>query len=185
MLRGAAQGPRLALERPPVRHVDRAAGQPELAGRLACRATLALAAAACVARTVGGSAAARGLRRRALSSATSRSQSQAHVAYVDVHCHLTHRAFGGEGDWAARDELVARCRAAGLSRVVVNGLEPVSNRGVLALCARHPDVLRAALGIYPLDASAHVIDEAEYREKKGEPPATFDVAGELDFIEAQ
>jgi len=102
---------------------------------------------------------------------------------VDVHCHLTHAAYAGaEGE----DEAVERARTAGLARVVVNGIEPDSNRAALQLCARHPDVLRAALGIYPLNACASAIDAADFEARLGfRPPEAPDVADELDFIDAQ
>ena len=61
--------------------------------------------------------------------------------FVDVHAHLIHDAFVGDEDAAAQ-----RALAAGVDRVIVNGLEPRSNRAVLALCARHANIL-PALGI--------------------------------------
>ena len=58
---------------------------------------------------------------------------------------------------------------------MVNGLEPVSNREVLALCARQPRYL-PAIGIYPLDAACNVI---EHWEHEFPPPARFDVDAEI------
>ena len=93
---------------------------------------------------------------------------------VDVHTHLTHEDFRGEVD-----VVVERAVAAGLGAIVVNGLNPESNRQVLELATRHPQI-KAALGIYPIDA---VNDQL--------PPdlpfsvASFDVDQELLWIEAQ
>lgn len=103
---------------------------------------------------------------------------------MDVHCHLTHDAFTACG---GVDAAVARACAAGLTRVVVNGLEPTSNRAVLEMCARHPDVLRAALGIYPLDACAKLIDADEFKTRldRCTLPPVFDIADELGFIDQQ
>lgn len=97
--------------------------------------------------------------------------------YVDVHAHLIHPSFAGE-----EDAVAARAAAAGLEYVIVNGLEPRSNREVLALCERHPHLL-AALGIYPVDAVASRIDRAAWPHP-WPPPAAFDVDAEIDFIDS-
>jgi len=102
--------------------------------------------------------------------------------FVDVHCHLTHPAFGGSIGQAA---VIERAKLAGVSRIVVNGLEPSSNREVLELCAKHEDILEPALGIYPLDACANAINPAEFSAHFGgsTAPAGFDLADELAFID--
>ncbi|TNF37698.1 MAG: TatD family deoxyribonuclease [Deltaproteobacteria bacterium] len=97
--------------------------------------------------------------------------------YVDVHAHLIHPSFAGEEDAAA-----ARAADAGLDYVIVNGLEPRSNREVLALCERHPHLL-PALGIYPVDAVASRIDPATWAHPF-DPPAPFDADAEIDFIDS-
>ncbi len=96
------------------------------------------------------------------------------IRYVDVHTHLTHHAF--EGD---TDDVVARAVAAGVDRIVVNGLEPLSNRRVLELAARHAAV-RPALGIYPLDAVNGILPA----DLPFETPR-FDVDAELAFIRGE
>jgi len=93
------------------------------------------------------------------------------VRYVDVHTHLTHRAFTEDAD-----AVIERAVQAGLDAIVVNGLEPVSNRQVLALAARHAAV-RPALGIYPLDAVNGLLPADLPFET-----ARFDVDAELGFI---
>lgn len=97
--------------------------------------------------------------------------------YVDVHTHLTHRSFQNDEDGAA-----LRAAAAGLDCVIVNGLEPRSNRAVLELCDRH-DHLYPALGIYPVDAVANAIDRQAWTYDF-EPPEPFDVDEEIDFIDS-
>ncbi len=97
--------------------------------------------------------------------------------YVDVHTHLTHAAFRGE-----EDDVALRAAQAGLDCVIVNGLEPRSNRVVLELCARH-DHLYPALGIYPVDAVAASIDRAQWTYDF-DPPEVFDVDAEIDFIDS-
>lgn len=64
----------------------------------------------------------------------------------DVHAHLTH------GDLASDIAAVLeRARAAGLTRIISNGLNLVDNQAVLELCDRFP-MVRPALGLYPVDA---------------------------------
>lgn len=95
--------------------------------------------------------------------------------YVDVHAHLIHPKFAGE-----EDEVAERAAAAGVSRVIVNGLEPRSNRAVLELCARHDNLL-PALGIYPVEAIARRIDREAWTHPWS-PPEPFDPDAEVDFI---
>ena len=94
--------------------------------------------------------------------------------FVDVHTHLTHEDFATD-----RGEVVARAKQAGLSAIVVNGLDPVSNRMVLQLAAQE-SVIRPALGIYPLEAANDCLD----RELPF-PVSKFDVDAEVAFIAEQ
>jgi hypothetical protein len=91
--------------------------------------------------------------------------SAAHITngFVDAHAHLIHEQFSGE-----EDAIAEKCRAFGLDYVIVNGLEPVSNRAVIDLCERH-DGLVPALGIYPIDAACNVIS-AEHWKHHFPPP---------------
>ncbi|MCX6127077.1 MAG: TatD family hydrolase, partial [Proteobacteria bacterium] len=92
--------------------------------------------------------------------------------YSDVHTHLTHEQFAA--DWQL---VLERAEAAGLGAIVVNGLEPESNRQILEWAARFP-VIKAALGIYPLDAINGLIPENfPFGVRR------FDVEAELQFIE--
>lgn len=95
--------------------------------------------------------------------------------FVDVHAHLIHPTFAGR-----EDEIAQRAADAKVTRVIVNGLEPVSNRAVLELCARHHNLL-PALGIYPVDAIARRLDREAWPHTWA-PPAPFDPDAEVDFI---
>jgi TatD DNase family protein len=96
----------------------------------------------------------------------------------DVHAHLTHPRMAPDVA-----DVIARAQSAGVTRIISNGLDPESNRAVLALAERFPCV-RAALGIYPLDAANDVIDAATWAFDF-EPPERFNVHDELDFIASQ
>ena len=66
---------------------------------------------------------------------------------IDVHCHLTHDYFKDK-----LDAVLKRAEKAGLKAIVVSGVNPKANREVLALAKKHPKLIKASLGIYPIDA---------------------------------
>jgi TatD DNase family protein len=68
------------------------------------------------------------------------------MGLADVHAHLTHPRLLPE-----IDAVLARARAAGVTTIVSNGLNPRDNEAVRALAARQPSV-RPAFGFYPVDA---------------------------------
>jgi len=90
---------------------------------------------------------------------------------------LIHEQFEGE-----EDAIAVKCREHGLDYVIVNGLDPVSNRAVVDLCARHPNLV-AACGIYPLDAACNVISPETWTHPFP-PPARFDIEAEVAHIES-
>lgn len=100
------------------------------------------------------------------------------MGLFDVHAHLTHPRFDAD-----RDAAVQRARDAGLTSVVCNGLNPGDNAAVLALAARHPDVVRPALGLYPVDAvlPEMLAQGVEYhRDDTTEPPPADAAIGWLE-----
>jgi len=97
--------------------------------------------------------------------------------FVDVHAHLIHPKFSGE-----EDDVAARAAQAGLEYVIVNGLEPKSNRAVIELCKRHTHLLPAC-GIYPVDSIAKEISEEGW-EHPFDPPTPFDVEAEISYIDS-
>lgn len=93
--------------------------------------------------------------------------------YVDVHSHLTHEDFAND-----LPEVVQRAEKAGLGAIIVNGLEPRSNRRILDLATRYP-IIKPALGIYPIDAINGLTESLPH------PVAQFDADQEIAFIEEQ
>jgi TatD DNase family protein len=68
------------------------------------------------------------------------------MGLFDVHAHLTDRRL------AAREaEVLANARAAGLTTIVANGLNPADNLLVAELAGRDP-LVKPAFGLYPVDA---------------------------------
>lgn len=120
------------------------------------------------------------------------------LGYVDVHAHLIHEKFEGK-----EDEIAQQCIKAGMDFVILNGLEPESNRKILSFCEKYPKRMLPALGIYPLEAANNFIYTQEDVKKFIEdnptasdipkvnwehsfaPPSKFDVDKEVDFIEEQ
>ena len=92
--------------------------------------------------------------------------------YFDIHTHLTHSRFSDD-----LPETIERARAAELEAIVVNGLEPVSNREILEMAARD-HLIWPALGIYPVDAV-----NAELPEDFPLSIAHFDVDAEIAYID--
>ncbi len=66
---------------------------------------------------------------------------------VDVHCHLNHELFKKD-----IDEVLERARDAGVKRILLSGVNPEANKEVLQYVKKYSDILRASLGIYPIDA---------------------------------
>ncbi|MBI3032988.1 TatD family hydrolase [Candidatus Woesearchaeota archaeon] len=65
---------------------------------------------------------------------------------VDVHAHLDHPFF--EKDL---DEVIDRAKKIGVKAIITNGVNPDSNKRVLELAKKY-DIVKAALGMYPIDA---------------------------------
>ncbi|SMF54886.1 TatD family hydrolase [Pseudobacteriovorax antillogorgiicola] len=93
--------------------------------------------------------------------------------YIDIHTHLTHEKFSAD-----LEQVIQRAKDAQLSAIVVNGLEPASNREILKMAAKH-DVIYPALGIYPIDAINKLAQDLPFSV------AQFDVDKEIEFIAAQ
>lgn len=93
---------------------------------------------------------------------------------MDVHTHLTHKAFKLD-----QDQVIKRAEESGLGAVVVNGLEPKSNREILSMRAKSP-IIKAALGIYPIEAVNDSLPSDFPLEVE-----SFDVQEEIRFIEEQ
>jgi TatD DNase family protein len=110
------------------------------------------------------------------------------LGYVDVHAHLIHERFENK-----ENEIAETCIRKGMDYVIVNGIEPISNRKILEFCNRYSPYMQPAIGIYPLDAANAYIYTEKDKEKdpsvivnwKNEfpPPEKFNVDEEIAFIE--
>lgn len=68
------------------------------------------------------------------------------MGLADVHAHLTDARLVAD-----QEGVLQRARAAGVTTIVANGLNPEDNQAVRELAAREP-MVRPAFGFYPVDA---------------------------------
>jgi TatD DNase family protein len=68
------------------------------------------------------------------------------MGLFDVHAHLTHPKLVDR-----IDEVIARAKAAGVTSILSNGLNPTDNEAVRALAARET-IVKPCFGLYPVDA---------------------------------
>ncbi len=102
------------------------------------------------------------------------------MGWADVHAHLTDPRLAGR-----EEEVLANARAAGVSTIVCNGLNPDDNRAVAALAARAPDLVRPAFGLYPVDAVlGEMIALGEDYKRDGAVPGDEGIAWVADHVEA-
>lgn len=92
--------------------------------------------------------------------------------YVDVHAHLDHCAYCG-----SLDKVIDNCRKNNVT-VISAGVNMESNRKVLDIASKYKDIVKAGLGMYPLD----VIGAQKDDSYSGRIPKKFDVDEELEFI---
>jgi len=102
------------------------------------------------------------------------------VGLHDVHAHLTHPKLAPH-----IDEILARARAAGVTSIVSNGLNPEDNQAVRALAERDA-LVRPAFGLYPVDAvlpEMRALGIAYPRESEHEASAAEAIAWVRDHVD--
>src|SRR3989344_5642757 len=95
--------------------------------------------------------------------------------YIDVHAHLDHQRYRDD-----LDSVIQSCRKNHV-QVITCGVNKESNRRVLEISKTYPDVVNAALGMYPLDIIGMNRDDSY----SGTIPSSFLVDEELTFISKQ
>ncbi len=92
---------------------------------------------------------------------------------VDTHCHINHEMYKGK-----IEEVLSRAKDAGVQYILLSGVNPENNREVLQLSKKNP-MIKASLGIYPIDALGLEPDETGLPVHKG----PIDLDEEFKFIE--
>ncbi len=91
---------------------------------------------------------------------------------IDIHCHLDHPLFEGK-----LDETIKNAEKAGLKVVLTAGINPETNRKTLEIAEKY-DIVKAALGIYPVQTLQKEIETGSYPLK----PNIFDIDEEIEFM---
>ncbi|MBS3116645.1 TatD family hydrolase [Candidatus Woesearchaeota archaeon] len=92
---------------------------------------------------------------------------------IDIHCHINHEYFRNEVE-----EVLKRAEKAGLKAIFLSGVNPENNREVLQWSKKY-SLLKASLGIYPIDALGMEPDETGLPVHKG----AIDLEEEFKFME--
>src|SRR3569833_1882267 len=82
-------------------------------------------------------------------------RARTHMELIDTHCHLDVADFD-----AARDDVLAACRANGGTRIVIPGVDAAGGGNILALCADEPG-LYPTLGLHPVYLDRHRDEDVE------------------------
>jgi TatD DNase family protein len=91
---------------------------------------------------------------------------------IDDHCHLDEFFYKDEVD-----SVIERARKNNVKAIICAGINPDTNRQVLKLQEKYPDIIYPALGMYPRDALRKEIEESENKID-----LDYDVDKELAFI---
>ena len=92
---------------------------------------------------------------------------------VDVHCHLNHELLKPQ-----LDAVLKRAEKAGVKSIILSGVNPEGNIDVLELAKKHP-LIKASLGIYPIEAIGLGSDETGLPEHDGK----INLEEQFKFIE--
>ena len=97
------------------------------------------------------------------------------MTFIDTHTHLD-----GEEFDADRDEVVARAKAAGVSKVFIPAINLPSVDTVLSTCARYQGFAFPMIGLHPEDVKADWSDVLEQMEMRLDAPeCPFVAVGEV------
>ena len=71
------------------------------------------------------------------------------ISFIDTHCHLDGEEFDQD-----RDEVMARAKVAGCTKLFLPAIDLLSSQRILALCRQHPDYLYPMVGLHPEEVRA-------------------------------
>jgi len=67
--------------------------------------------------------------------------------FIDIHCHLDF-----QGIIERIDEVIANAKKAGIKRIVTSGITPETNKLILEISKKDPELIKPSFGLYPMDA---------------------------------
>lgn len=95
--------------------------------------------------------------------------------FIDTHTHLDGQEFDTD-----RDEVVARAKAAGVSKVFIPAINLPSVDTVLAVCSRYPGYAYPMIGLHPEDVRADWQDVlSQMKPRLAAPGHPFIAVGEV------
>ena len=101
------------------------------------------------------------------------------MGWYDVHAHVTHPKLAPR-----QDEILANAKAAGVTTILANGLNPQDNEAVARLAAAEP-IVKPCFGFYPVDAVLQDMEAMGVEYPRDVPPVSAEegVAWVRDHVE--
>lgn len=96
---------------------------------------------------------------------------------IDVHCHLDDDRLKER-----LDDIIGDFKNRGGKFIVTSGVNPGSNREILKIASKYPDVVKVSFGLYPIDSIAKVV-KSKLKDDDMREIEEFDVDSELKWIE--
>ena len=95
---------------------------------------------------------------------------------IDIHAHLDHERFKED-----LDKVIERARQAKVKVIITSGVNSSTNREILKIAEKYPDIVKVSFGLYPMDVLAKEIEATG--EKYIRKLEAFDLDSELAWIE--
>ncbi len=75
---------------------------------------------------------------------------------IDIHSHLDHSKFKSD-----LDKVIERAKKQGVKKIITSGVNSSTNRLILEIQKKYPEIIECSFGIYPLDALASEMNQGE------------------------
>jgi TatD DNase family protein len=92
---------------------------------------------------------------------------------IDTHSHLYYPDFAAD-----LDQVIERARSAGVERIITAGVDRATSAQCLAIAARYPGVVFAAIGMHPSEVDSATEDDLLWIEAMAGDPAVVAI-GEI------
>jgi TatD DNase family protein len=99
------------------------------------------------------------------------------MEYIDVHCHLDDDRLKNR-----LDEVIDNFRRVGGKFIITSGVNPHTNREILDIASKYPDMVKVSFGLYPIDSIAKQVKKS-LKDDDMREIEEFDVDEELRWIE--
>ena len=90
---------------------------------------------------------------------------------LDVHSHLDYPEILNK-----IDEIITNAKKAGITKIITNGIDPISNRKCLEISEKY-DIVECGLGLYPRNALKKDVEQGVLKAEYD-----FDIDEEIQFI---